>query len=291
MSGLERFVFEDFNKRSGGEWPRQDGQRTEHEPMNLSLPVIDVLLVDDDPYALEEMESGLKAEQLVVAVASNAAEALAVLRNNRVSVLVTDINMPRVSGLMLAAVAREEFQDHAPEIVFVSGYADRETVIEAIRYSPKAFLLKPTKLKELTHAVQQVLLKEAAAPGNGLDRGFPGGGLSFSSKKRTLFEVIQEERKIRASIFDAEIADSPAWQILLDLWSAPGDDLHNYVSSIAIGTGLPLTTALRYIESLLNAGLVERRRDTGDGRRVLVLLTEKARWLFSQYQALLDESL
>jgi DNA-binding MarR family transcriptional regulator len=63
------------------------------------------------------------------------------------------------------------------------------------------------------------------------------------------------------------------------------------VSSIAIGTGLPLTTALRYIESLLNAGLVERRRDTGDGRRVLVLLTEKARWLFSQYQALLDESL
>ena len=29
----------------------------------------------------------------------------------------------------------------------------------------------------------------------------------------------------------------------------------------------------------------------GKGRRVLVLLTEKARWLFSQYQALLDESL
>lgn len=293
-----RYTFENFDLSQSDLSAEGDAQSAENG-LEAPFPAVDVLLVDDEPDALEQMAIGLRAEGITVATASNAQDALKILHSRAVSILLTDIKMPRVSGLMLAAEMRDQLQVEAPSLIFISGYADRDTVIEALRYGPKDFLLKPVKLNNLVRSVQQILVKQTAsmAAQSGQDETNPqsSDGQSRSARlligRRSLLEILQEERKIRASIFEADVNDGPAWQILVDLWSSASDANYNYVSSIAVGAGLPLTTALRHIEVLISAGLVEKRKDQGDARRVLLLLTEKCRWLFSQYKALLDQVL
>lgn len=293
-----RYTFENFDLSQAG--PSAEGETlTSEDGQDAPFPAVDVLLVDDEPEALEQMAIGLRAEGITVACASNAPDALKIMHTRAVSILLTDIKMPRVSGLMLAAEMRDQLQTEAPSLIFISGYADRDTVIEALRYGPKDFLLKPVKINNLVRSVQQILVKQTPgiAPQSGQDAAGArtedgqSRGARLLIGRRSLLEILQEERKIRASIFEAEVNDGPAWQILVDLWSSAGDANYNYVSSIAVGAGLPLTTALRHIEVLIGAGLVEKRKDQGDARRVLLLLTEKCRWLFSQYKALLDQVL
>jgi len=87
------------------------------------LPHIDVLVVDDDADALEEMRDALVDANLHVLTADSAAHALQLLREHEISVLVTDVRMPDITGMMLASLLRDEFKADAPELIFISGYA------------------------------------------------------------------------------------------------------------------------------------------------------------------------
>jgi DNA-binding MarR family transcriptional regulator len=67
----------------------------------------------------------------------------------------------------------------------------------------------------------------------------------------------------------------PAWDMLLSLYSEQPAKLP--VSSVCYGSGVPLTTALRWIGALDEQGLVERTKHCSDGRMVLVALTQQGR--------------
>ena len=73
----------------------------------------------------------------------------------------------------------------------------------------------------------------------------------------------------------------PAWDILLDLYVAEVENKRISVSSVCIGTGGPPTTALRYINALVDLGLVARQSAVSDGRRVFLQLTAKATFLLT----------
>lgn len=66
----------------------------------------------------------------------------------------------------------------------------------------------------------------------------------------------------------------PAWDIMLDLYTArlSGDRLS--VTDVAIGSGIPLTTALRWVDLLRRKGAIERTRDPTDRRRTFLALSE-----------------
>jgi len=83
----------------------------------------------------------------------------------------------------------------------------------------------------------------------------------------------------------------PAYDILLDLFVAHGEGRLISISSAAIASGAPGTTALRYIEALVLRGFIARRPDHLDGRRSYLLLTEAGLDLMSRHLADLDFSL
>ena len=103
-------------------------------------------------------------------------------------------------------------------------------------------------------------------------RALPAQRMSYIAFVRRLVE----DRRDRDERFGAALFSDPAWDILLDLFVAAGERKNISVSSVSVGAGVPLTTALRWITTLNDAGMLTRSHDPFDRRRVHIALTEAA---------------
>lgn len=79
-------------------------------------------------------------------------------------------------------------------------------------------------------------------------------------------------RKLRNDLFNPEYFADPVWDMMLDLYAAHHGAQCVSVSSLCIASGVPATTALRWIKTLTAEGTFVRARDDSDGRRVYVHL-------------------
>ncbi|CAM3158969.1 MULTISPECIES: response regulator [Corallococcus] len=101
-----------------------------------------VLLVDDEPVVLDICVRLLGREaDLVVFPVGSAEEALTLLRDQRIDVLVTDKNLPGMGGVELISEARR--MQPALEAVMITAYASSESVIAAFAAGASDYILKP----------------------------------------------------------------------------------------------------------------------------------------------------
>src|SRR5574344_151536 len=110
-----------------------------------------VLVVDDEQeqrLALIERVDWNGAGFEVVGEAENGVEALDVLESLEPDLILTDIKMPMISGLELAARVRE--LRPATQVVILSGYDSFEYAQTAINYNIISYLLKPISPAEMT---------------------------------------------------------------------------------------------------------------------------------------------
>src|SRR5207253_597332 len=115
-----------------------------------------VLLVDDEPEILFSLR-GLLRREFEIHTAASGAEALDVLRQHTVHVLMTDQRMPSMTGVELLRQAREICPE-AIRIMF-TGYADLRAVVDAVNQGQiYRYLTKPWDPDEL-----ETLLHEACA--------------------------------------------------------------------------------------------------------------------------------
>lgn len=98
----------------------------------------------------------------------------------------------------------------------------------------------------------------------------------------TVRQVIRA-RRIRARFFDEELFADPAWDMLLDLLQAEIAQHRVPVSSLCIAAAVPPTTALRWIKTMTDVGLFQRRADPHDGRRIFVELSPGASEAMRRY--------
>jgi len=80
------------------------------------------------------------------------------------------------------------------------------------------------------------------------------------------------ERERRYHYFDAGLLSDPAWDILLDLFLAELEGRSVSVTSLCCAMNAPETTALRWIRTMVEDGMLVRARDPSDRRRVFVRL-------------------
>lgn len=95
-----------------------------------------------------------------------------------------------------------------------------------------------------------------------------------------------ELRRARASFLPKELMGEPVWDMLLDLFIAACESKRISVSSACIASGVPPSTALRYLVKMEKHGLIVRSEDDTDGRRIYVAISPIAReaigeWLHS----------
>lgn len=100
-----------------------------------------------------------------------------------------------------------------------------------------------------------------------------------------LVRRIIRQRQMRARFFDGELFADPAWDILLDLTAARAEHTRVSVTSLCIASGVPPTTALRWIGQMTDAGLLQRVEDETDRRRAFIALSDKAADAMARYFA------
>ncbi|SFG31647.1 hypothetical protein SAMN05518801_11614 [Novosphingobium sp. CF614] len=119
------------------------------------------------------------------------------------------------------------------------------------------------------------------------------GGMAASGRRSVrpalpdarLVRKIIRQRQQRARYFDAGLFADPAWDMLLDLTAARVEHKRVSVTSLCIASGVPPTTALRWIGQMIDAGLFQRVCDDSDRRRAFIELTEKAADAMARYFA------
>lgn len=105
-----------------------------------------------------------------------------------------------------------------------------------------------------------------------------------------LVRRIIRQRQLRARFFDGELFADPAWDMMLDLTAARVEHQRVSVTSLCIASGVPPTTALRWIGQMVEAGLFERVEDESDRRRAFIQLSDRAADGMARYFAELGRS-
>jgi DNA-binding MarR family transcriptional regulator len=100
-----------------------------------------------------------------------------------------------------------------------------------------------------------------------------------------IVRAIIRARRLRARYFSEELFADPAWDMLLDLLQAEISQLRVPVSNLCMAAAVPATTALRWLNSLVERGLFIRRADPHDGRRFFVELAPDASNAMHRYFA------
>jgi DNA-binding MarR family transcriptional regulator len=78
--------------------------------------------------------------------------------------------------------------------------------------------------------------------------------------------TLLRERRMREAEFPREMLGEPVWDMLLDLFAAHEEGKRVSISSACIASGVPATTALRYIAAMEGAGLLAREASSTDKR-------------------------
>jgi DNA-binding NtrC family response regulator len=118
-----------------------------------------ILVVDDDADSREVIQAHLEGEGYEVGTCAGVSEALHVLEQEDFDVVITDLRMPRASGLELIRHLGQNRQDI--EIIMVTGYPSIEGAVEAVKSGAEHYLAKPFTEAELLAAVRAVTEKAA----------------------------------------------------------------------------------------------------------------------------------
>jgi hypothetical protein len=100
-----------------------------------------------------------------------------------------------------------------------------------------------------------------------------------------LVRRIIRHRQLRGRHLDAQLFADPAWDMLLDLTAARAEHRRVSVTSLCIASGVPPTTALRWIGQMVDQGQFVRVGDKSDRRRAFIELSERCTDAMARYFA------
>ncbi len=114
-----------------------------------------ILVVDDNQGSLQSLSlllSDLGHEPLAM---DNPLQALKAARDAFFPLIITDIRMPGLSGLELLSTLKSDEATKACDVVLITGHADMETAVEALRKGAYDYLNKPINARELAVMVDR----------------------------------------------------------------------------------------------------------------------------------------
>jgi DNA-binding NtrC family response regulator len=162
----------------------------------------EILIVDDNIETLEVLERHLTAAGYMVYTAQNVAEAVRVLQEYQIDVVITDLKMPGVSGLDLIKYVRENLSN--TEVMVITGYATVESAVEAVKTGAEEYLSKPFTDEELLTAVQKLMeklrIRRAADRDKiAVQKVYPGL-IGESPALKKVFAAIERASKVSATV-------------------------------------------------------------------------------------------
>lgn len=264
-----------------------------------------VLLVDDEPDALEECAAIVEDSGYPWVAARSGEEALAILETTpSIGIVMTDVRMPGMDGIALISAIHERYgADRNIRTVVITGHASLDLAVQAMRYDAVDFLSKPASRAEFVDALMRADQARAGAPPQRPQRdriaelsgeverirkalaelttapaapaSAGGAAVAAGPVDAAFVRGMIRARQVRSRFFSEELFADPAWDILLDLTESRLEGKEISISSLCLASGVPPSTALRWIKSMTDEGMLVRRADPADGRRFIVEMSDQ----------------
>ncbi len=117
-----------------------------------------VLVVDDDPQMRAALKEAVDRMGCSAIVAEDPVHALKTLDNNAVSMIVTDMKMPKMDGLSFIKEARKKLGDLP--ILVITGYATVENAVDVMKEGVCDYLMKPFSFEALTGKIESIMSRK-----------------------------------------------------------------------------------------------------------------------------------
>lgn len=114
---------------------------------------MNILLADDDKDIRQIIQEFLEKRGYQVTSVSDGLKALLYLDRD-IDLLITDIQMPGISGIDLLRTMRERFPNLP--VILITAHGSFETALEALRNRACDYLQKPLKLQELIQCIERI---------------------------------------------------------------------------------------------------------------------------------------
>lgn len=114
---------------------------------------VKIIVVDDHPMVLEGMKSMMAQIDFVelIGLATNAYQAMELLNTCLPDIVITDINMPEISGIELTTRIRTDFP--AVKIIAMSTFKERSYISQMIQNGASGYLVKSASREEIEEAI------------------------------------------------------------------------------------------------------------------------------------------
>ncbi|HIC85536.1 MAG TPA: sigma-54-dependent Fis family transcriptional regulator, partial [Desulfobacterales bacterium] len=164
-----------------------------------------ILIVDDEKNYLVVLEALLSPEGYEVITVDNAIDALRLIRESDIDLVITDMRMPGTSGMELL----EESKKMKPElpVIMMTAYGTIEMAVEAMKKRAYDYITKPFRNEELKLTVQKALeahrlLKENKRLRAALSERYRYGSIVGKSKPMIkIYDLIDKVALSKASVF------------------------------------------------------------------------------------------
>jgi len=192
------------------------------------MPII--LVVDDEPVLSDQLERLLTRRGYEVIIASSAEAALEALATGKIDLVLTDIKLPKMSGVELAHKIKETYPD--VPVIIITGYGDLGTAIEVLKLGASDFILKPFTVQVIKDSIDAAL------------------------EKAKMFVEIRHLRRSLAGKceFAGIISKTPEMQRVLEIIRMVADSDATVVVEGETGTGKELVASAIHAQSLRRNG-------------------------------------
>ena len=266
--------------------------------MQTEALVPSVLVVDDDHGTLSHCSRMLGELGYRHHCATTAREALEHLGlDPSIQIVLADMRMPSMDGIVLIEEARARVGDARPiAAIMLADKATTDLAMRGLHVGAVDLLTKPITFESYSTALrramrylsgrrvpadsasmtdfsQQIARLVSVLEGKSLETPATDTRANDQEISATLRMIISY-RSMRSRFFPSELFADPAWDILLDLARAKLEGQQVSVSSVCIAASVPMSTALRWVRQMTDAGLLRRWTDPKDRRRDLIALTE-----------------
>ena len=156
-----------------------------------------ILIVDNDPNILEVLKARLETAGFRVIKAKDAASAARILEKTPVALMVSDVKMPRKSGMELF----REIRDRLPDlpVIFLTAYGTIPDAVEAIKLGAVDYIPKPFDGKTLIEKIHQILSLEG--PVVACPKNFEGDYYwGKSPAMQTLFSMVTKVARAEVNV-------------------------------------------------------------------------------------------
>jgi DNA-binding NtrC family response regulator len=116
-----------------------------------------ILIVDDDPLICQQLDQLFTQDKYRATVASSAEQALQLLQDHDIDLVITDIRLPGLDGVELTKRIIERWGD--VPVIIMTGYAEIENAVQVLKMGASDYIVKPFGMAAIQEAVRVALDK------------------------------------------------------------------------------------------------------------------------------------